>query len=85
MRSNKGGKLNLEPRKSFKIWSETVVGKSRMWNDENIETASVLRLVYGKFIEVWRQREAALTSSKLTSLLLSNASHEGMYSVFMLD
>lgn len=84
MRSNKGGKLNLEPRKSFKIWSETVVGKSRMWNDENIETASVLRLVYGKFIEVWRQREAALTSSKLTSLLLSNASHEGMHPVSML-
>lgn len=77
MRSNQGMKRSLEPRKSFKIWSETVVGKSRGWSDENLETASVLRLVYGKFIEVWRQREAAVTSSRLTSLLLSNASHEG--------
>lgn len=77
IRGQQGKKGSLEPRKSFKIWSETVVGKSRGWSDENMETASVLRLVYGKFIEVWRQREAAVTSSRLTSLLLSNASHEG--------
>jgi light-regulated signal transduction histidine kinase (bacteriophytochrome) len=37
----------LEPRKSFKVWSETVVGKSRAWTDEEKETASVLCLVYG--------------------------------------
>lgn len=37
----------LEPRKSFKIWSETIVGKSRAWTDEEKETASVLCLVYG--------------------------------------
>lgn len=72
----KNSKTLLEPRKSFKIWSETVMGKCKSWTDENIETASVLRLVYGKFIEVWRQREAAMTSSRLTTLLLSNASHE---------
>jgi light-regulated signal transduction histidine kinase (bacteriophytochrome) len=66
----------LEPRKSFKSWSETVVGKCREWTEEEIETAAVLCLVYGKFIEVWRQKEAALQSSQLTRLLLANSAHE---------
>ncbi|TWU75986.1 Light-sensor Protein kinase [Metarhizium rileyi] len=66
----------LEPRKSFKIWNETVLGKCREWNEEQVETAAVLCLVYGKFIEVWRQKEAALESSKLTRLLLANSAHE---------
>jgi len=66
----------LEPRKSFKTWSETVVGKCREWTEEEVETASVLCLVYGKFIEVWRQKEAALQSSQLTRLLLANSAHE---------
>jgi len=82
------------------IWSETVVGRSREWTEEQggficadgrlgngrcanlsheeiVETAAVLCLVYGKFIEVWREKEAALKSSQLTRLLLANASHEG--------
>ncbi|KAK8157572.1 putative cyanobacterial phytochrome B [Phyllosticta citrichinensis] len=66
----------LEPRKSFKTWCETVVGKCREWTEEEIETAAVLCLVYGKFIEVWRQKEAALQSSQLTRLLLANSAHE---------
>ena len=33
-------------------------------------------LVYGKFIEVWRQKEAALQKSQLTKLLLANSAHE---------
>ena len=66
----------LEPRKSFKTWSETVVGKSREWTEEQAETAAVLCLVYGKFIEVWRQKEAALQNSQLTRLLLANSAHE---------
>ncbi|KAH9879658.1 hypothetical protein IAQ61_001477 [Plenodomus lingam] len=66
----------LEPRKSFKTWSETVIGRCREWTEEEIETASVLCLVYGKFIEVWRQKEAALQSSQLTRLLLANSAHE---------
>ncbi|RDA90415.1 hypothetical protein CP533_1046 [Ophiocordyceps camponoti-saundersi (nom. inval.)] len=66
----------LEPRSSFKIWRETVVGKCREWNEEQVETAAVLCLVYGKFIEVWRQKEAALQNSKLTRLLLANSAHE---------
>lgn len=66
----------LEPRKSFKVWSETVVGKCREWSEQEIETAAVLCLVYGKFIEVWRQKEAALENSQLTKLLLANSAHE---------
>ncbi|KAK3402229.1 hypothetical protein B0T20DRAFT_451101 [Sordaria brevicollis] len=66
----------LEPRKSFKVWYETVIGKSREWSEEQVETAAVLCLVYGKFIEVWRQKEAALQSSRLTRLLLANSAHE---------
>ncbi|KAK0201594.1 hypothetical protein DFS33DRAFT_1348574 [Desarmillaria ectypa] len=71
-----GSKAVLEPRKSFKMWSETVAGRSRAWTDEQLETAGVLALVYGKFIEVWRQKESALQTNNLTNLLLSNASHE---------
>ena len=66
----------LEPRKSFKTWSETVVGKCREWTEEQIETAAVLCLVYGKFIEVWRQKETALQNSELTKILLANSAHE---------
>ncbi|KAJ8496948.1 hypothetical protein ONZ51_g802 [Trametes cubensis] len=66
----------LEPRTSFKTWSEVVAGRCRAWTDEHIETAGVLALVYGKFIEVWRQKESALQTTKLTNILLSNASHE---------
>ncbi|TFY72877.1 hypothetical protein EVG20_g157 [Dentipellis fragilis] len=70
-------KANLEPRRSFKVWSETVAGRCRNWTDEQLETAGVLSLVYGKFIEVWRQKETALQTTKLTNILLSNAGHEG--------
>lgn len=66
----------LEPRKSFKTWRETVVGKCKEWTEEQVETAAVLCLVYGKFIEVWRQKEAALQNSQLTKLLLANSAHE---------
>ena len=66
----------LEPRKSFKMWSETVLGRCKTWTDEQIETAAILCLVYGKFIEVWRQKEAALQSVPMTKLLLANTAHE---------
>jgi light-regulated signal transduction histidine kinase (bacteriophytochrome) len=66
----------LEPRESFRIWRETVAGRCRDWSEDEIETAAALCLLYGKFIDVWRQKEAALQSSQLTRLLLANASHE---------
>ncbi|TQW09092.1 sensor histidine kinase/response regulator [Cordyceps javanica] len=52
------------------------VGKCREWDEEQVETASVLCLVYGKFIEIWRQKEAAVQNTKLTRLLLANSAHE---------
>jgi CheY-like chemotaxis protein len=33
-------------------------------------------VVYGKFIKVWRQKEAAMHNSQLTRLLLANSAHE---------
>lgn len=39
---------HLEPRKSFRVWSETVTGRCRTWTDEHLETAGILALVYGK-------------------------------------
>lgn len=36
----------------------------------------MLTISLGKFIEVWRQKEAALENSKLTRLLLANSAHE---------
>lgn len=38
---------HLEPRKSFKVWYETVLTKCREWNEHQVETAAVLCLVYG--------------------------------------
>ncbi|KAH6645722.1 GAF domain-like protein [Truncatella angustata] len=66
----------LEPRTSFQVWSQTVVGKCREWSEEHKETATVLCLVYGKFVEVWRQNEAVLQNSRLLRLLLADSVHE---------
>ena len=74
--SKEGTEGYLEPRKSFRTWSEQVVGKSREWAEDTFETAAILCLVYGKFIEVWRQKEAALKNTQLTKLLLANSAHE---------
>lgn len=71
-----GKPSTLLPRQSFKVWSENVVGRCKEWSEDQVETAAVLCLVYGKFIEVWREKQQALQTSKLASLLLSNAGHE---------
>ncbi|KAK4689097.1 hypothetical protein P7C73_g1006, partial [Tremellales sp. Uapishka_1] len=66
---------SLEPRKSFRVWSETVTGRSRAWTDDQLESAGVLALIYGKFIQVWREKQTAMASNQLTAILLSNTSH----------
>lgn len=53
-----------------------MVGKCREWTEEQVETAAVLCLVYGKFIEVWRQKEQAMHNSQLAKLLLANSARE---------
>ncbi|ORY31988.1 hypothetical protein BCR39DRAFT_504567 [Naematelia encephala] len=70
-----GNAASLEPRKSFKTWSETVTGRSRAWTDDQLESAGVLALIYGKFIQVWREKQSAMASNQLTAILLSNTSH----------
>lgn len=47
-KSSQEGQNLLEPRRSFKIWTETIAGRCRMWTDEQLETAGVLALVYGR-------------------------------------
>jgi light-regulated signal transduction histidine kinase (bacteriophytochrome) len=47
-KADSGQNAILEPRVSFKAWSQTVAGRSRAWTDEQLETAGVLSLVYGK-------------------------------------
>lgn len=74
--SEDGSNRHLEPRKSFKVWSETVIGRCRTWTDEQLETGGALALVYGKFIAVWREKESALAANQLNSILLQNASNE---------
>ncbi|KAE9986160.1 hypothetical protein EG328_006423 [Venturia inaequalis] len=67
----------LEPRASFKRWTEIVTGASKEWSQEEYqEYATTVRLVYGKFIEVWRANERSLFNTKMKRILLLNASHE---------
>ena len=66
----------LEPRSSFQRWTEKVMGTSREWRADELETASLLSLLYGKFIEVWRQKGLAAQRGRLTRLLILNSSHE---------
>jgi light-regulated signal transduction histidine kinase (bacteriophytochrome)/CheY-like chemotaxis protein len=72
----KPGSEYLEPRMSFKHWTEKVVGMSTEWTEDQVETASVISLLYGRFIEIWRQKESAGQRNKLTRLLIKNSSHE---------
>ncbi|WVQ80993.1 hypothetical protein IAT38_003100 [Cryptococcus sp. DSM 104549] len=70
-----GAAASLEPRKSFATWSEIVTGHSKRWTDDQLESAGVLALIYGKFIQVWREKQNAMASNQLTAILLSNTSH----------
>jgi len=66
----------LEPRRSFRRWTEMVVGTSREWTVDQLEAASILSLLYGKFIEVWRQKELVVQKGLMNRLLIRNSSHE---------
>ncbi|KAI9863213.1 MAG: Light-sensor Protein kinase [Trichoglossum hirsutum] len=68
-------KASLEPRKSFRIWTETISNRSRDWTPEQVECAAMLSLVYGRFIDVWKAKEATAQRRQFKRLLLANASH----------
>lgn len=38
----------VESNLFLQVWSETIAGRCRAWTDEQMETAGVLALVYGK-------------------------------------
>lgn len=57
----------LEPRSSFKIWSEYVAGRCRAWTDEQLETAGVMALVYGKARIIPRETPSIYSSSLYSS------------------
>ncbi|KAF7956144.1 hypothetical protein EAE96_005064 [Botrytis aclada] len=72
----KPGTQYLEPRASFKRWSQQVIGTSREWTREQVESAGVLSALYGRFIEVWRQKEAIVQQNRMTRLLIRQAGAE---------
>ncbi|KAJ6017122.1 CheY-like superfamily [Penicillium sp. IBT 35674x] len=71
-----GGIGPLTPRQSFKEWREITLSESKHWSEFDISMAGVLGSVYGKFIQVWRQKEVLKQNSQLTRLLLANSAHE---------
>lgn len=83
--NTKTGTQPIMPRKSFNVWCEKVAGKCRDWESQQLEIAVVLRLVFRKYIEVWREKEMAFQNSRLASLLLSNASHAGTSLYYSVD
>ncbi|KAK0102733.1 Light-sensor Protein kinase [Cadophora gregata] len=66
------GSEYLEPRSSFARWVETISGTSHEWTDDQLDTAAVLGLLYGRFIEVWRQKGSAKQSHQLTQIRASS-------------
>ncbi|OJJ43971.1 hypothetical protein ASPZODRAFT_803145 [Penicilliopsis zonata CBS 506.65] len=46
------------------------------WSRVNLDTASLLSVIYRTFTETWKQKEAAMHSTQLMRLLLANAAHE---------
>ncbi|KAA8624047.1 hypothetical protein SMACR_07655 [Sordaria macrospora] len=71
------GKIGrLEPRNSFKKWTEVVDGTSKAWSIEHTNLAAMAQLLYGSFIQVWREKETAINDTRLKRLLLHDASHQ---------
>lgn len=71
-------KDRLVPRASFSKWIQVVQKRSTVWTRDDIEVAAIVQLVYWRYIDIWRQRDAAVKSNKLKNLLLANVSHEGI-------
>ena len=86
-----GDVSGLEPRKSFCSWTMSYVDRRTNGNRWRIvprlrkgmycylRCGSYSTLCACQFIEVWRQKETALQTTKLTNILLSDVSHEGQF------
>ncbi|KXS14916.1 hypothetical protein M427DRAFT_123888 [Gonapodya prolifera JEL478] len=66
----------LEPHTSFQTWVEYQKDRSSLWTESDLELVALLQLVYWKFLAVWQEKEAALATSKMKTVLLANVSHE---------
>ncbi|TVY20684.1 Cyanobacterial phytochrome B [Lachnellula arida] len=75
-KENSGKTAYLEPRSSFARWSQQVTGTSRGWNEDQLDSATTLSTIYGRFIDVWRQKDSIVQRNRLTRLLIKNAGHE---------
>ncbi|TVY90829.1 Cyanobacterial phytochrome B [Lachnellula willkommii] len=75
-KENSGKTAYLEPRSSFARWSQQVTGTSRGWNEDQLDSATTLSTIYGRFIDVWRQKDSIVQKNRLTRLLIKNAGHE---------
>ncbi|KIW69483.1 hypothetical protein PV04_05358 [Phialophora macrospora] len=64
------------PKSTFRKWTERVHGTCISWTRDQLDTAAMARLVYGNFIRVWREKEAAIQDTRMKRLLMLNASHE---------
>ncbi|TIA87299.1 hypothetical protein E3P99_03261 [Wallemia hederae] len=62
------GSAPLQPRASFKKWTESVTSTAKEWQPEELESASVLSAVYSKVLG----RNHQSTKSKVSDLLMSN-------------
>jgi signal transduction histidine kinase len=60
----------------FRFNQVTKVNWAGKFEPLELEIASILQLVYWKFIDIWRQRDAAIQSNRLKNVLLANVSHE---------
>lgn len=45
-----------------------------------VDSATTLSTIYGRFIDVWRQKDSIVQRNRLTRLLIKNAGHEGIAS-----
>jgi len=72
----KAAGATLEPRQSFKVWSETMVDQLKIWTNDQLENTGILTLVYGKFIEIWRHKESHSKHCRTKSTHLSNAAYQ---------
>lgn len=51
----KPGSEYLDPRTSFKRWTETIAGTCREWTPDQLDMARVMGMMYERFLDVWPQ------------------------------
>jgi hypothetical protein len=89
----KSGSKYLEPRDSFQRWSETIIGVSKEWTDDQrkllvsfrskeltsyiVDSASILAMLYGGCTDIFRQKGPESQSLQLS--MIRTSSREGKF------